>query len=162
MNHTIEAAGVLPFLLFVGCSAAPDRVPFTERTVEVAPVAYDLAIEVDFEEPRIRGTGRLTVRNTSDHSVNHVPLLLYRMMKITDLTALDGNPLRFTQRIVPFEDWDQLHVNYVEVEMRSLSPGKETTISIAWEGYLYGYTEAMRYVRDHIDPVYTALREETQ
>jgi hypothetical protein len=162
MNHTIDAASVLPFLLLVGCSAAPDRVPFTERTVEVAPVAYDLAIEVDFEEPKIIGTGRLTVRNTSDHSVNHVPLLLYRMMKVTDLTALDGTPLRFTQQIVPFEDWEQLQVNHVEVEMPSFGSGEETTLSIAWEGYLYGYTEAMRYVQDHIDPVYTAVREETK
>jgi hypothetical protein len=162
MNHTIEAASVLPLLLLVGCSAAPDRVPFTERTVDVAPVAYDLAIEVDFEQSKIRGSGRLTVRNRSDHSVDHIPLMLYRMMKVTDLTAVDGTPLPFTQQIVPFDDWEQLQVNFVEVETRSLGPGEEETISIAWEGYLHGYTEAMRYVPDHIDPVYTTLREETR
>ncbi len=44
----------------------------------------------------------------------------------------------------------------------SLAPEEETTLSIAWEGYLYGYTEAMRYVHDHIDPAYTAVREETK
>jgi len=162
MDRTIAAARTLPFLLLAGCPAAPDPIPFTERTVEVAPVAYDLAIEVDFEEPKIRGTGRLTVRNTSDHPVNHVPLMLYRMMTVTDLTSLDGTPLRFTQQIVPFEDWEQLQVNHVAVETASFGPGEETTISIAWEGYLYGYAEAMRYVRDHIDPEYTAVREETK
>ncbi len=162
MNHTVAAASLLLFSLLGGCSAAPDRVPFTERTLAVAPVAYDLAIEVDFEEPKITGTGRLTVRNTSDHSVDDVPLLFYRMMKVTDLTAVDGSPLRFTQQIIPFEDWEQLQVNYVEVETPELDSGEEETISIAWEGYLYGYTEAMRYVQDHIDPRYTVLREETK
>ncbi len=53
-------------------------------------------------------------------------------------------------------------MNYVEVETASLDPGEEETLSITWEGYLHGYTEAMRYVRDHIDPEYTVLRRETR
>jgi aminopeptidase N len=162
MKHTVAAARILPFLLLTSCSAEPDRVPYAERTIQVAPVAYDLAIEVDYQEPKIRGTGQLTVRNTSDHSADHIPLLLYRMMKVTNLTDVDGNPLRFTEQIVPFEDWDKLQVNYVQVETPSFDAGEETTISITWQGYLYGYTEAMRYVQDHIDPVYTTLREETK
>ncbi|UCG88561.1 MAG: hypothetical protein JSW71_08475 [Gemmatimonadota bacterium] len=162
MNHTVTAASVLPFMLLGGCSTAPDRVPFTERTLEVAPAAYDLAIEVDFEETKIRGTGRLTVRNTSDRSVDRVPLLLYRMMRVSELTDLEGHPLRFTQQIFPFDDWEQLQVNYVDVEIASLDPGEEQTLAIRWEGYLHGYTEAMRYVRDHIDPMYTTVREETK
>ena len=161
-RFVVTALIVLSPILNLGCSEPPDRVPFTERTLDVAPVAYDLAIQVDYDEQQIRGTGRLTVRNTSEHPVRHVPLLLYRMMKVTDLTAHDGSPLRFYQQILPFDDWEQLHVNYVEVEIPSLDPGEEETLSIAWEGYLHGYTEAMRYVQDHIDPVYTAVREETK
>jgi len=162
MNDTVEAASLLPLLLLIGCSSVPDSVPYAERTLEVVPVAYDLAIEVDYQESKIRGTGQLTVRNTSDHSVEHIPVLLYRMMKVTDLRDHYGNPLVFTQKIVPYEDWEQLQVDYVEVETPSFDAGEETTISIAWEGYLHGYTEAMRYVQDHIDPVYTTLREETK
>ena len=161
-RFVVTALIVLSPILNLGCSEPPDRVPFTERTLDVAPVAYDLAIQVDYDEQQIRGTGRLTVRNTSEHPVRHVPLLLYRMMKVTDLTAHDGSPLRFYQQILPFDDWEQLHVNYVEVEIPSLDPGEEETLSIAWEGYLHGHTEAMRYVQDHIDPVYTAVREETK
>ncbi len=162
MNHTLAAACLLPVSLLVGCSPPSERTPFTERTMDVAPVAYDLAFEVDYDEPKIRGTGQLTVRNTSDHAVRHVPLLLYRMMKVTDLRTPDGRPLRFTQRILPFDDWEQLQVNHVDVETSSLDPGEEETLSIAWEGYLHGYTEAMRYVRDRIDLAYTTLREETK
>lgn len=155
------ALTLLPICLIVGCSKVQDRIPFTERRLEVAPVAYDLEIEVDFDEPKIRGAGRLTVRNTSERSVRHIPLMLYRMMRVTELTDLEGRRPRFTQQIVPFDDWEQLQVNYVEVD-ESLGSGEEATLSIAWEGYLYGYTEAMRYVRDHIDPAYTAVRQETK
>lgn len=162
MIKTSTVTSTLPLLLLASCSVSPDQVSFMERIVDVSPVAYDLAIEVDYEKSQIRGGGQLTIRNVSDHSVNQVPLLLYRMMKVTSLTAMDGSPLEFTQRIVPFEDWEQLHVNYVEVEIPSLRPDEETTVSISWEGYLHGYTEAMRYVRDHIDASYTTLREETK
>ncbi len=103
-RFVLTAATIFPISLLVGCSAAPDRVPFTERTVEVAPVAYDFDIDVDYDEQLIRGTGQLTVRNTTHHAVRHVPLLLYRMMKVTALTALDGSPVCFTQQIFPFDD----------------------------------------------------------
>jgi len=161
-RFVVTALIVLSPILNLGCSEPPDRVPFTERTLDVAPVAYDLDFEVDYDEQQIRGTGQLTVRNTADHPVNQIPLLLYRMMKVTSLTTLDGSPLSFTQQIFPFDDWEQLHVNYVEVETASLGPGEEETLSIAWEGWLHGYTEAMRYVHDHINPEYTAVREETK
>jgi hypothetical protein len=137
-------------------------VPFSERTIEIAPVAYDLAIAVDYDESMITGSGRLTVRNRSDRSVRRVPLLLYRMMKVTELTSPDGDPLPYTERILPYDDWEQLQVNYVDVETPALAPGDTTTLAIAWEGYLHGYTEAMRYVRDHIDPQYTTIRQETK
>ncbi len=162
MNRSIALLVTVQLCLFLSCSDSPDQVPFAERTLEVAPAAYDLVFVVDFDESRIEGTGLLTVRNTTDRSVRHIPLLLYRMMKVTEVKDVDRGPLGFTQRIIPFEDWEQLHVNYVEVEMPPLGAGKEMTISIAWEGYLHGYTEAMRYVGDHIDPAYTTLREETK
>lgn len=161
-NQILASAAALSVCLLAGCSPASEQIPFTERSVDVAPVAYDLAIEVDYDEPKIRGAGQLTVRNTSDRSVRRVPLLLYRMMKVTALTTPDGTPLRFTERILPYTDWEQLQVNYVDVETPAIDPGAEMTLAIAWEGFLHGYTEAMRYVRDHIDPAYTTVREETK
>jgi hypothetical protein len=57
---------------------------------------YDLAIDVDFDEPMIGGTAQHTVRNTSEGAVRHIPLMLYRMMRVTDLTDTEGRQLRFT------------------------------------------------------------------
>jgi hypothetical protein len=162
MNRLVVTACGLPVLLLVGCSPPPEQAPFSQRTLAVAPVAYDLAIVVDYDETMIRGSGRLTVRNISDHTVRQIPLVLYRMMKVTELTTPDGDPLPYTQRILPYDDWEQLQVNFVEVDVPAMESGDATTLAIAWEGYLHGYTEAMRYVRDHIDPAYTTVREETK
>ncbi len=122
--------------------------------MDVAPVSYALDFDVDCDEQRVNGSGQLTVRNKSDHAVRHIPLLLYRMMKVTEVTTLDGTSLQFSQQIFPFDDWEQLHVDYVEVTTPSLEPEEELTLSLTWEGWLQGYTEAMRYVQDHIDPEY--------
>jgi hypothetical protein len=162
MHRLTATACVLPVLLLGGCSAPPEQVPFSERTLAVAPVAYELAIVVDYDESMLKGTGQLTVRNTSDHTVRQIPLVLYRLMKVTALTTPDGDPLQYTQRILPYDDWEQLQVNFVEVDVPAMGSGEATALAIAWEGYLHGYTEAMRYVRDHVDPAYTTVREETK
>ena len=162
MNRKAVTMGVLQGLLLAGCSSTPKHRSFTDRSIPLAPVAYDLAITVDYDQRIINGSGRITVRNTSEHPVRHVPLLLYRMMKASDIVGVDGRRLRFTQEILPFDDWEQLQVNYVDVTIPSLGAGQETTLSIAWGGRLHGYTEAMRYVQDHIDPAYTTVREETK
>jgi aminopeptidase N len=134
--------------------------PFGERTVRIEPRHYDLEVDVDVEGRRLRGTATIRLKNGSDEKANHIPLLLYRLMRVDAVRNESGRAMEFVQRVATFEDWDKLQVNYVEIRPSApLAPGEEMTIVVDWSGRLYGYTETgMLYVRDTIDADYTLLR----
>ena len=126
----------------------------------LAPVRYELNVRVDYESKRVEGTAMIRLRNRTDHPVDHMPLLLYRLMRVTSIRDAAGNPLEHTQQVQALEDWDRLQVNYVEARLKpALQPGAEMTVEVAWSGYLFGYVDAgMLYVQETIDPAFTILR----
>lgn len=128
----------------------------------LSEVRYDMDLAVDYREETLSGDARLTIRNDGAAPADEVPLLLYRMMTVSSATDAAGRDLPFVQDLVPFEDYPILQVNAVTVRLREpLAPGAETTLRLAWSGYLRGYAEAMGYVRDRIDSAFTILRTDT-
>ncbi len=51
----------------------------------VNTVAYDLNILVDYENEKIEATCGLTVENRFQHPVSRLPLVLYRLMRVTSV-----------------------------------------------------------------------------
>lgn len=146
-------------LLLVACDAPTEELRFGGRSLQLEATSYDLDIEVDYQSLQVRGTGRITVGNVSETPADHVPLLLYRLMRADRVADSTGNPLRYSQRVLAFEDWDILQANYVEVELDApVAPGGEQTLLVDWTGYLFGYPEAMLYVQENIDREFTILR----
>ncbi len=143
-------------------AARPEETAARPATA-VRPVRYDLDFKLNFADSRIACSGRLTVRNSGDTAAPVVPLLFYRLLKVTSLRdASSGAEVPRTQAIVGFEDWEELQVNFVEVRPAApLAPGASLALDIAYEGMIAGYTEAMGYVRDRVDPEFTMLRAET-
>jgi hypothetical protein len=138
----------------------PSTAPFEDRTLALAPVRYEINLDIDYEEEKLSGKARLTLRNNSDLSVRHLPLLLYRLMTVRSATGEGGMPLSFEQRVLAFEDWEQMQANYVEVALPTpIDPGQVTHLDLEWDGFLAGYTETgMMYVKDSINPEFTMLR----
>lgn len=129
--------------------------------VRVTPTRYDLALRIDYEQQRLEGTARITLRNFSDTPVYEVPLLLYRLMEIRG-AAVNGTVAPWTQRVVRFSDFPQLQVTQASVALPApLPPGGTVDLEVRYDGYLLGYAETgMAYVRDHIDPSFTILRDD--
>lgn len=121
---------------------------------------YLLDLRVDYEKKKLFGKCTLTFTNNSDKLINNVPLLLYRLLKASSLKDMNGNKLNYTQRIVPMEDWEEYHVNFIEVKLpEPLQPNSLFTLNIDYEGFLFGYTETSNgYVHDKIDPEFTIIR----
>jgi hypothetical protein len=123
---------------------------------------YDLDTRIDYAAERIAGTARLTVRNAADTAVAEVPVILYRLMSVDAVTDSAGTPLAFAQRIVSVDDEPKRQVSYVRVSPTApLAAGGVLTIVVRYGGFLLGYAETgSLYVRDHVDPAFTIMRDD--
>ena len=72
------------FLLVSLCEPiqGPTPPPPDSPVVLVTPTRYELTVRIDYDQQRLDGTARITLRNFSDTPVSEVPLLLYRLMEI--------------------------------------------------------------------------------
>ncbi len=134
---------------------------FSTSELNLKTTHYKLDIRVDYENEKIFGRCLLTVQNPADQeAVSHIPLILYRLLKVTSITNEAGESIPYEQQVLSFEDWEQLQVNYVEIRPpRLLPPGQSLTLAIGYEGYLLGYSEAgWMYVKDHVDRNFTIMR----
>jgi hypothetical protein len=139
--------------------------------------SYGLSVELDFDQApdfgeswrslvsvvnTLDGVAEITLKNVSERPVEEVPLLLNRMMKVTQV-QVDGQPRTFRQQLVGLEEREELQVRHVTVSLTEpLRPAAELTLSAEYTGQLVGYPEAgLFYVRETLDPDFTILRSET-
>ncbi len=125
--------------------------------------AYDLKIKVDYEQEKIFADCGLIIKNPHQESLHELPLLLYRLFDVTQVQNEQGKPLIFTQSVEKYEDWEKLQVNAVRIQLTPpLDSGQSTTLHIGYQGHLLGYSEVMRYVKDHINKEYTVIRPDAR
>jgi hypothetical protein len=149
--------------LFIGFLTA---IPALHATVTTEPIQaikttdYELNISIDYEKEMIFCQSQLQITNTCNEPVQEIPLLLYRLLSVSSITDGQNQPLPFTQTVTQFEDWGQMQVNCLKVQLpHGLSKGEKTTLKIDYSGFLLGYSETgMRYVKDKIDKDFTILR----
>jgi hypothetical protein len=153
---------VMLLMFFLGMLNLSCKSPVPKET-EILPdtLKYVLKIEVDFEQEKIFSECALTVKNPSGEPIDTVPLILYRLLDVTSVTDKQGKDLPYSQNVVKYTDWEQLQVNSIRVRLSPrLASGETQTLVIRYQGPLLGYSEVMRYVKDHIDKEYTVLRED--
>ncbi len=133
---------------------------FSSKTLSLQTNRYELDIKVDYAAKKIFGRCHLTVNNPTEDPISEIPLLLYRLLKVTAITDEQGSAIPYQQQILSFEDWEQIQVNYTEVRLPiPLPSGQSITMSIVYEGFLFGYSdEGWMYVKDHIDEEFTFMR----
>lgn len=137
--------------------------PRTSSPTPLRVTALDLELDLDYERPWIDGRAALTVENWTDEPAWAIPLLVGRLMRVDSVADADGRPLPFEQAVTVFEDWTLRQVTAVTVRLpEPVSPGDTTRIVVSYSGHLVPATETgMRYVRDHLDPAFSVLREES-
>ena len=133
---------------------------FSSKTLPLKTTRYELDVKVDYKAEKVYGKCSLTVLNPTENAIQHLPLLLYRLLKVTAMTDEQGAAIPYQQKILSFEDWEQLQANYVEARLpKPLAPGQSKTIGIVYEGFLFGYSnDGWMYVKDHIDKDFTFMR----
>lgn len=124
----------------------------------VAPEHYGLDLTVDLNEKKLSGVCELRLTNVGAQPVDSISFLLYRLMKVTEVTDAKDAPLPYTQHVTEFRDFGKLQVNQVYVQ-KTLLPGETAWIKLRYNGYLLGYAETgMRYIKDRISPEFTLIR----
>lgn len=126
------------------------------------PVRYELDVALDLKEERMTATARVTVRNAGPSAAGEASFLLYRLLTVSAVRSGGGSPLSFSQSVVAFEDDPKRQANRVHVLLAPpLEPGRETTVEIAYAGYLAGYVETgALYIQDSIGEAFTIVRED--
>ncbi|MBI5059532.1 hypothetical protein HZB60_07120 [candidate division KSB1 bacterium] len=121
---------------------------------------YDWQIRVDYDEEAIASGCRLTVRNVTAQPLDHVPLILYRLLTVDSVSTFAGRALAFEQSVRAFDDGARMQANFVDVRLPAPLAVEDTiSLGVSYRGYLAGYRETgMLYVQDHVDPAFTILR----
>lgn len=152
-------------LILTSCqrSAPAPGLSFAEKIMNYPdPVTYDLKLDVDYDSGTLSAVCKIAMKNPGDEPVTVVPLNLYRLMEVTSVTDERGKNLEFGQKVSIFEDWRELQVNHVRIRMNPpLASGKSAAVAIRYGGPLLGYSEAMPYVKDHIDKDMTLIRSDS-
>jgi hypothetical protein len=101
---------------------------------------YKLDLRIDYKSEKMFGLCEITISNGTDKPVINVPVLLYRLLKVTSVSGGDGTPLNYNQKVISITGWEKLQVNFIEISLEhNLLPGEQSIITIAYEGYLLGY-----------------------
>ncbi len=139
----------------ISAASSPDPPAFST-------VHYDLDVSIDYDDERLRGIARISIRNHSKASAHRASFLLYRLMYVQRVVTESGEPLSFEQHVTSFDDFAKLQVNHIAVELgTAVEAGDTVTVEIEYGGHLLGYAETgMAYIRDHIDPEFTILRDD--
>lgn len=121
---------------------------------------YDLELSFDFTNEILNGTCNVTIENKSDTSVDEIPFLLYRLMKVTSVQNHQGKELCFVQNAVSFSDFEKLQVNSITIN-ENVKPHSIIILKIQYNGYLLGYQETgMKYIKDRISTNFTMIRND--
>ncbi len=149
-------------LTALAASARPAPIPpAPSRAVPaIREKKYVLLCRLDYDQEQLAATARLTLTNAGKRPAREVPLLLYRLLTVSEVRIPEGEGLPFTQRVVAFEDEPRRQVNAITVRLaKTRAPGGSTEIVLKYAGFLAGYVETgERYVKDRIDPAFTVLR----
>jgi hypothetical protein len=149
--------------LFIA-SALPATAQGSGTDVPAVPTVehYKLAFVLDPTNHSLSADADLSLRNTGEHPLTNVPILLYRLMDVEQVSDAQGRPLAFEQKVVKFPDDPVWQVNYAQVTLPSpLEPNQATVIHVKYAGQLFGYSEAWAYVHDTISEDYSLIRSET-
>jgi hypothetical protein len=160
-NHRLKQKLLISIFALTSLVLESSAQTFIEP-LRLKTIQYNLDVKIDFENQKIVAACGMTVINTSAEESKIIPLLLYRLMKVSSIKDEKGKPLVYVQRVLSFEDEEKYQVNYIEVTPRKhLLKEDSCKLIIEYDGYLFGYTETgMGYVRDNIDPEFTILRSD--
>ena len=123
--------------------------------------SYDLAMNISPDQEQLKATCKVTLTNKGLEPILRIPFLLYRLLEVTEVLDASGKPLKFDQQVTRMTDERAWQVTSVSVLLpEPLQVSKSLTITIKYQGYIYGYPEIMQYTKERISPDYTLIRND--
>jgi hypothetical protein len=158
-----SALGAAAVILILTVATPSEAQSDSTGSLDVPAVEhYKLILEIDPAHHSLSGQADIGIKNSGQHALTAVPVLLYRLMDVQAASDAKGAALPFTQQIVRFPDEPAWQANMIQVKLsKPLAPGASTTIHFKYGGMLYGYREVMAYVKDTISEDYSLLRAES-
>jgi hypothetical protein len=133
----------------VAAQTLPQASPLvvTQRTLDLV---------IDYDQGNVTGYETLTLRNTAGTSSDIVPLLLNRLMTVSQIADPEGGAIPFRQDVVLFVDDSTRQVNAVVASLpQPVPPGDSVTLVVRYGGHLVGYVETgSLYIRDKVDSAF--------
>ncbi|MBI2616162.1 MAG: hypothetical protein HYW52_10925, partial [Gemmatimonadetes bacterium] len=124
-----------------------------------AVLHYDLRLHLFPATGRLAAEARLVIGNPTRMPIAQVPLVLYRLFEVTEVTAADGQRLRFQQTVERFREPDRFQVLFVQVTLaRPLRPGDSTVVRLRYGGPYLGASEVWPYLHDRVSEDFTLIR----
>ncbi|MFQ6113335.1 MAG: hypothetical protein ACE5NG_04495 [bacterium] len=91
---------VFTFTLFSGFTNPLHIQSFSDREILLKPIHYQLSVKVNYDNEKLLGKCQRPVFNPSDRPVKIIPLLLYRLIKVTSVQDEQGRALPFKQQVL--------------------------------------------------------------
>ncbi len=133
---------------------------FAQESFPLYTGFYNLDLSFDFNQDKVKGICEMKIVNQSSKTINQVPILLYRLMKVKSVKDANGVNLHFFQKVDQFTDCPELQVNTILIKEKFL-PFQTRSIVITYDGYLLGYQETgTEYIRDKISSEFTIIRND--
>ena len=151
----IRRSLVLIFLIpFALVAAASQDVPIVRH--------YELNISIEPADSVYHAEARVRLANVSTRPITEIPVLLYRLVRVTKVVDANSKPLPFQQTLTAMSDEPDWQVNSMIVRLGApLASNTSTEIVLTYGGSIWGYREVMPYVQDQINEDYALLRAET-
>ncbi len=120
---------------------------------------YSLQLHFYLKEGRLEAQVQMLITNNTEKPYAEIPLLLYRLLDVYQISGEKGELFDFTQTIVKFTDENTLQVNSLKIRLpQPLLPKTSLTIIVKYAGSIYGYPEVMAYVKDRIGEQFSLIR----
>ena len=102
-------------------------------------IEYRLDLNIDYNAKKLYGTCEITFSNGSERPIEHVPILLYRLLSVQSVENENHMDLPYTQNVVSVSGWEQIQVNFIDIALdKALLPGEQSKIELDYEGYYSG------------------------
>ena len=167
-NLQKKAVSIFSFILMVVFLIIPSysqQISETDEELPVSPLLvnkYDLEFKLDLEKGLIFTKGNLLVKNIGNESTKVLPIILYKDLKVEQVTSKQGKSLDYTQKIVTFPDDPSYTVNYVQINLnKRMDPNTEGNFFIKYSGNIDESHNKDGYIRDSINPEFSYIRTET-
>ncbi|MGC0118502.1 M1 family aminopeptidase [Pseudoalteromonas piscicida] len=151
---------LLRIFLWLSCiSASASELPSIEK-IETFATNYHLNLNIHTQTSNLSGSATITVKNHGTTPTRVIPLRLYRLLSVVDITSEAGKSLNYTQGVVSNIDDSLFQSNYIKLSLsEALQPDQQTTFTVNYSGHIKGYVETgMAYIKDDITPLFSIIR----